>query len=169
MFRRLLSLLAGTSENKDSPPKEGEIPPHFPQVSGEYQMTEAWWVTLPNEFAKRYEEGDFGTDLVLWRKGLTCWTTVYGMKAGETPASTLAWLKKGPSERIVQTFEHTDSTTLRYAYLIRESAEEGQPPRWALYSFVVGKSGHILMAIYFDQESDLKVARKIWLSITEKQ
>jgi hypothetical protein len=145
-----------------------EIPPQFPRVSGECQMTKGWWVTLPDEFAKRYEKDEFGTDLVLWRKGITCWTTAYNMKAGETPASTLKWIKEDTPKKTVQIIEPTDTRLLRYAYVLHETTEKGQPERRALYSYTFGESGHIMMAIYYDQESDLELAKKIWMSITEK-
>jgi hypothetical protein len=54
----------------------GEILPQFPRVRGDYQMTRGWHVTLPDEYAKRFEKGEFGTNLVLWRPSITCWTTV---------------------------------------------------------------------------------------------
>ena len=131
-------------------------------------MTKEWWVTLPAEFAKRYEKGDFGTDLVLWRKGITCWTTAYHMKAGETPLSTLKWIKEDTPKATVQVLEPPDTMPLRYAYILHETTEEGQPERWALYSYTFGGRGHIMMAIYYDREPDLEIAKKIWLSITEK-
>ena len=168
MLRRLFTLLTGAAATVSSTSTGGEIPPQFPRVSGEYQMTKEWAVTLPGEFAKRFEKGEFGTDLVLWRKGITCWTTVYNMKKGDTPASTLAWIKKDTPKKTVRTFEHADTKPPRYAYLLHETTEEGQPERWALYSFAFGERGHVMMSIYFDQESDVELAKKIWMSITEK-
>jgi len=144
----------------------GEPPPQFPRVRGEYQMTENWKVTLPDEFAKRFEKGEFGTDLVLWRSGITCWTTVYAQKKGETPLSTLEWRKKEASKEAIQVFEYRDSKPLRFGYLLHEKPTD-DPERWALYTCTFGESGHVLMAIYFDRKEDLEIAQKIWMSIAE--
>ncbi|WP_265593527.1 hypothetical protein [Verrucomicrobium sp. BvORR034] len=172
MFRRLFSRFL----NRDAPspvnPEAGgddfELPPQFPRVRGVYQLTKEWQVTLPGEFALRFEQGEFGTDLVLWRKGITCWTTVYTMKAGETPASTLEWIRRdAPEAAAVETFLTPDSSPIRYAYLLHET-EEDAPERWALYSFAFGQSGHIMMSIYFDDKDDIELAKEIWASLTEE-
>lgn len=129
-------------------------------------MTREWRVTLPTEFARRFEEGEDGTDLVLWRKGMTCWTTVYGPEPGETPAATLEWRKAGKPPHALEEFELRDSQPLRYGFLLRESSEGGQEC-WALHGCTFGERGHVLMAIYFDVASDLETAKEIWLSITD--
>jgi hypothetical protein len=143
-----------------------EPPPKFPRVRGEYQMTDNWRVTLPNEYAKRFEKGEFGTDLVLWRPGITCWLTVYNQKKGETPESTYDWRKKEASKDSVQVFEFRSSKPLRFDYLLHEKPK-GERERWALYSYTFGDDGHVLMAIYFDEKNDLETAKKIWFSIIE--
>lgn len=144
----------------------GAAPPPFPRVRGEFQMTDNWRVTLPDEYAKRFEKGEFGTDLVLWRPGITCWTSVYRQKKGETVESTYAWRKGEVSQEAVQVFEFPDTKPLRFAYLLHEKPKS-ESERWALYSYTFGESGHVLMAIYFDQQRDLEIAKKIWLSIAE--
>lgn len=144
-----------------------EPPPKFPRVRGVYQMTQEWRVELPDEYAKRFEKGEFGTDLVLWRPGITCWTSIYNQKEGETPAETLAWRKSKAPKDAVREFEFTDKQPLRYAYLLHETPKD-DPPRWALYTFSFGESGHVMMTIYFDREQDLETAKAIWLSISDK-
>ncbi len=144
----------------------GEIPPHFPRVRGDYQMTREWRVTLPDEYAKRFEKGKLGTDLVLWRSGITCWTSIYDQKAGETPETTYEWRKKDSAKDAVQVFEFRDTKPLRYGYLLHEKPEDDRE-RWALYTFTFGTGGHVMMAIYFDRKDDIETAKKIWLSITE--
>jgi hypothetical protein len=143
-----------------------EIPPQFPRVKGDYQMAAHWRVTLPDEFAKRFEKSDSGTDLVLWRPGITCWTSIFSQKPGETPAATLAWRKSNTPKDTVQVFEFSDSKPLRYGYLLHEIPKD-DAERWALYALTFGESGHVLMAIYFDRKEDLETAKKIWLSINE--
>lgn len=144
----------------------GEPAPQFPRVRGDYQMTAKWRVTLPDEYAKRFEKGELGTSLVLWRPGITCWTTIYDQKAGEAPTVTLDWRKaRTPTDR-VQEFEFRDRKPLRYGYLLHETPEDDKE-RWALYTFTFGEGGHVLMAIYFDRQADLESAKQIWFSITE--
>lgn len=143
-----------------------DTPPSFPLVRGEYQMTENWHVTLPEEFAKRFEKGEFGTDLVLWRPSITCWITVYGQKKDETPEATYAWRKARVSKDAVEVFEFRDTKPLRLAYLTRETPKDA-PERWALQTFTFGTSGHVLMAIYFDRREDLEIAKRIWRSTSE--
>lgn len=145
-----------------------EPPPNFPRVRGVYQMTRVWRVVLPDEYARRFEEGEFGTDLVLWRPGITCWTSIYNQKEGETPAETLAWRKSKPPEGAVKVFEMTEKMPLRYGYLLHETPEDGAP-RWGLYTFTFGSSGHVMMSIYFDREKDLETVKSIWLSVEEKE
>lgn len=144
----------------------GEIPTQFPRVRGDYQMTRGWRVTLPDEYAKRFEKGEFGTDLVLWRSGITCWTTVYNQKAGETPATTYDWRKTEAFKDAVQVFEFRDTKPMRFGYLLHEKPKDDRE-RWALYTYTFSDDGHVLMAIYFDRQSDLETAKKIWLSITD--
>ena len=143
-----------------------EPPPQFPRVRGEYQMTRGWRVTLPDEYAKRFEEGEFGTDLVLWRPGITCWTSVYNQKEGETPAAAYDWRKAAAAKDAVEVFELRDSKPLRFGYLLHEKPKD-DPERWALYTFTFGESGHVMMTIYFDRRQDLETAKKIWFSTTE--
>ncbi|MCF7788897.1 MAG: hypothetical protein K9N47_22420 [Prosthecobacter sp.] len=141
--------------------------PKFPRVRGVYQMTQEWRVELPDEYAKRFEKDEFGTDIVLWRPGITCWTSIYNQKEGETPAETLAWCKSKTSKDALREFEFIDKQPLRYAYLLHETQEDA-PPRWGLYTFTFGEGGHVMMSIYFDREEDLETAKSIWLSITDK-
>jgi hypothetical protein len=144
----------------------GEPAPQFPRVRGDYQMTREWRVTLPDEYAKRFEKGELGTDLVLWRSGITCWTTVYNQKDGETPITTLEWRRGNKPKDAVQEFEFRDSKPLRYGYLLHETPKDDKE-RWALYTCTFGESGHVLMAIYFDRQQDIETAKKIWFSITD--
>ena len=144
----------------------GDPPPQFPRVSGDYQMTREWRVTLPDEYAKRFEKGKTGTDLVLWRSDITCWTSIYNQKADETPTETLEWRKDNKPKEAVQEFEFRDSKPLRYGYLLHETPKDDKE-RWALYTCTFGQSGHVLMAIYFDRQQDLETAKNIWFSITD--
>lgn len=148
--------------------RSDHVPPQFSHVRGDYQMTRGWRVTLPDEYAKRLEEGKFGKDLVLWRPGITCWTTVFNQKKSETPMSSYDWRKTEASKGAVQIFEFRDTKPLRFGYLVQEKPKD-DAERWALYTFTFGESGHVFMAIYFDRKEDIEIAKKIWFSITETQ
>jgi len=142
-----------------------EIPPHFPRVSDEYQMTRDWRITLTAEFAKRFEKGKDGTDLVLWKKGMTCWISIYS-KDGMTPESTLEWLKEKHADGALETFEHAKQLPYRLGSLYFEKPDDDYS-RWALYTYTIGKSGHVLMAIYFDDKEQLEEAKRIWFAVEE--
>lgn len=142
-----------------------EIPPHFPRVSDEYQMTRDWRITLTAEFAKRFEKGKGGTDLVLWKKGMTCWISIYS-KDGMTPESTLEWLKEKHADGALETFEHAKQLPYRLGSLYFEKPDDDHS-RWALYTYTIGKSGHVLMAIYFDDKEQLEEAKRIWFAVEE--
>jgi hypothetical protein len=139
------------------------ISSQFPRVRGIYQMTDTWSVTLPSEFAKRFEEGS----LVLWRKDLTCWTAGYNLKEGETPKQRFDRLKSDAPKDAIERWESTDSIPLRFAYLLYEKEDAGE--RWALYTITVGNRSHVMMAIYFDKKEDLEEARAIGMSINERK
>lgn len=150
-----------------APLQSADAPPQHPRVTGEYEMTKGWWVTLPGEFARRFEESKHGTDLVLWREGLTCWVTHYNLKAGDTPATTLEWIKQNASTDAAHKIELATGMPLRYAYVLHEK-KEGTPERWALYTYTISERGSLLMTFYYDAPAELEVAKKIWMSITEK-
>jgi hypothetical protein len=118
--------------------EEGE-PPQF--VSGEHRMTEDWSIALPTgDFQRRIEEGS----LVLWRPGLTAWIDVYGA------TRSLASVREVMSADAFDVRE--DARTLTYR--LRESNDA-----FSLYGFVVGRSGYVQLAVYFDREADLETAR----------
>lgn len=60
-----------------------------------------------------------------------------------------------------------DDNILRYAYRLDE--DEGDERVAAFYCFAFGESGHVLMAIYFDDEKDVKWAEMIWRSLKEEK
>jgi hypothetical protein len=68
-------------------------PAGFPLVEGSYAVTADWSIQLPEQFARRIEDGD----LVLWRPGLTVWMTVWGNDHHESRAERLALVKEAAS------------------------------------------------------------------------
>jgi hypothetical protein len=55
------------------------------------------------------------------------------------------------------------------AWLLTSREAEGWSQALGSLTYTFGAGGHVLMAIYFDRRSDLDVAKKIWLSISETQ
>jgi hypothetical protein len=54
----------------------------------------------------------------------------------------------------------------RIEYRLNEKRPEGIV--YAYYGFVVGQDSHVQIATYFDKESDLSNAKKIFTSINEE-
>jgi hypothetical protein len=135
--------------------------PPFPRVSGVYQMTRQWSVSLPSEFFRRVED----KQLVLWKPGLTCWVSVWNARPDDTPQSMYQWRRADIAKSSISVFEEPDRPQPRFAYLLKE--QSGEREAWAFYGFTFGTSGHILFSIYFDEERDLDVAKDIWRGVVE--
>lgn len=137
--------------------------PDFPVISGDYQMTKNWCVTLPGEFNRRIEEGD----LVIWRPGMTIWTAVWGNDENKSKEECLSWIKEDISEDAFDISELRENDLLRFKYRLIEESEDERVP--AFYCFAVGDSGYVQMAIYFDVEEELENAEFIWKSLKENK
>lgn len=135
--------------------------PDFPVVEGRYQMTSDWAVTLPQQFNRRVEDGS----LVFWRSGITVWIIVWGNDKEESQEERLEWLRGDTSPHAFDDESATDGDTTRYSYRLTERRDEGVVH--ALYAFAIGVEGHVQMAIYCDEESDLETARVIYWSLDE--
>lgn len=133
----------------------------FPVVSGHYQMTREWSIALPGQFNRRIED----EDLVIWRPGFTMWIAVWGNNHKQTKAARLDEVKRVVSPDAFDLEEAEDSGVLRFAYRLQEEAADERVA--AFYGCVIGETGQVDMAIYFDQEADAATARKIMKSILE--
>ena len=145
------------------PSCQSHRPQPFPVVEGEYQMTKNWSIVLPGKFNRRIEEDD----LVLWRPGITLWIAIWGNDHDESRESRLASLRKSFSADAFDVEEVPGEDVLRISYRLNENSKDNRTA--AFYGFVVGFDGHVQIAIYFDQESDLDLAKKIFLSLREKK
>lgn len=135
-------------------------PKNFPVVQGDYQMTREWKITLPGQFRRRFEEGS----LVLWRPGITIWASAWGEKRSTPPRERLKGIKAEASPKRFQELEETGKDgLLRWSYRLKEQAADARVP--ALYGFVLGNSGYVQLAIYFDREEDASAARALWRSV----
>lgn len=135
--------------------------PDFPIVEGRYQMTENWAITLPCQFNRRIEDGS----LVFWRPGITVWLIAWGNDKGETKDERLKWLTEDIAPEAFEQETLQEPDLIRIAYRLTEEQENGSVN--SLNSFAIGSAGHIQMSVYFDAESELPIARQLWLSLSE--
>lgn len=133
----------------------------FPTVEGNYQMTKDWSVFLPQKFKRRFEDDQ----LVLWRPGFTLWIAVWGNDKDQSAEERLARVKRDMSKEGFDLEEKREGALLRFAYRLKEDAPDKRVP--AYYCFAIGRSGHVQMAIYFDDEATLSQARAICWSVAE--
>lgn len=135
--------------------------PTFPVVSGAYTLTADWTINLPGEFNLRFEE----KDLVIWRPGITLWIAVWGNDEGDTPDQRLSQLVDEIDVGAFHLVTEPDRDIRRFRYRLNEAGADGRVAPF--YSFVAGQTGHVQMAIYFNDESDLPLAEQIWRSVRE--
>ena len=124
-------------------------------------MTRDWAVTLPEKYNRRFEDDS----LVIWRPGFTIWTIIWNNNNRKTPQERLEWIRRDASSDAFEAEILTEGGIIHYAYRLTEPREEGVVH--AFYAFAIGAEGHVQMAIYFDDESELEIARRIWRSLDE--
>ena len=141
-------------------------PPGFPIVEGDHALTATWTIHLPEQFARRVEEGS----LVLWRPGVTIWLAVWGNDKNETQAQRLAWLKEEASPARFDVRESVGggrtrvTRVTRFSYRLRDESDDG--PVESLSAFVLSDNGHLQLSVYFDDVADAARAQKIVDSVT---
>lgn len=135
-------------------------PEAFPLVEGDYQMTPDWRITLPRPFRRRVERGS----LVLWRPGLTVWVSAWsGPGEGDSARERLRQVQATASPARFGEIEEASGDLLRWAYRLEEPADDRRVP--ALYGFVLRRSSHVQLGIYFDREEDVGAAHALWRSV----
>lgn len=125
-------------------------------------MTQKWSVSLPEKFNRRIEGGD----LVIWRPGMTLWVTVWGNDKKEGKDVRIKIIRERISPKAFDMHVLKAGPVLRLSYRLKEQKEQGAVPGYYCYS--VGDTGHVLMAIYLDNEKDVVLAQNICGSISEK-
>ncbi|HJZ58590.1 MAG TPA: hypothetical protein VKE74_26855 [Gemmataceae bacterium] len=100
-------------------------PPGYPVMEGDYALTATWAMYLPEQFARRVEDGS----LVLWRPGLTIWLTAWNNDHAESQAKRLAWIKKTASPDRFAEQESKVGNTTRFSYRLREGNEDPEGVR----------------------------------------
>jgi hypothetical protein len=134
----------------------------YPLVSGQYEMTDDWTISLPGKFRRRFEEGS----LVLWRPGITAWISVWGNDNNTAQRERLLDRRSRISSEAFNIVEEEGLNLLRFSYRLDEAAEDNRVP--ALYGFIFGPNGDVQMGIYFDSECDLPDAEALWRGVHER-
>jgi len=135
----------------------------FPLIDGHYKMTEEWSIFLPQPVHRRVEDGS----LVLWRPGLTLWINMWGNDTKETADEQLARIRSDRSPDCFNEIYEEEDGLLRLSYRLQEDTSDERVA--AFYGFVVGVSGHVQMAVYFDEEDTLQLAEGLWRSVMGHQ
>lgn len=165
----LLEAPSGTAFARDGDGELSEVEPpdddddddtDFPVVEGTHQLTPNWSIRLPEPFKRRIEDGE----LVLWRPGLTAWISAWNNQNDESIDNRVAWVREEIPEGAFDVSEERDGDIARVCFRAPDddADHDAQP---GFYSFVIGASGHLQVAIYFDDEADAEVARSLWRGI----
>jgi hypothetical protein len=139
--------------------KDDRVPSDYPLVSGEYEMTDNWTISLPGEFRRRFEDGS----LVLWRPGLTAWITIWKNDHDLLPRERFLERRQRISPDAYDVVEETGEGLCRFSYRLDEGADDARVA--ALYAFVFGSTGDVQMGIYFNTERDLAEADALWRGV----
>ena len=134
--------------------------PKFPVVEGQYRLTEDWLVQLPGKFNQRVEDGS----LVLWRTGFTIWVDVYGSDNQKSINKRLNDIIADSSSKRYSNITEKSEHVSRYSYRLNENSDDDRTD--AFYCFAVSQSGHVMMAIYFDDPNDIIRAEEVWRNIS---
>jgi hypothetical protein len=146
----------GRFESVESPVNPDDcLHPDYPVVAGDYQLTETWTVSLPLNFNRRIED----ESLILWRPGMTIYFTAWNNDHQESVDARLAKLKSGISPDTFEPRESKKRGVAQFSYRLVEDGVNG------LYGFAIADAGHLQVAIYFDDETDIDLARTVFGTI----
>jgi hypothetical protein len=137
-------------------------PPGFPIVDGKLALTSEWSIYLPENFARRIEDGS----LVLWRPGLTFWLIAWGNDHNQSQELRLAAVKKVASPQRYAEHEVSGDGVIRYRYRLRDENVDG--PVECLTGLVFSDNGHIQISAYFDDLSDEATAEQVIDSVERR-
>lgn len=137
-------------------------PPGFPLVEGRYSLDAKWSLHLPEQFARRVEDGS----LVLWRPGLTIWLTAWANDRDKSQDVRLAWVKEAASPQRFAESESEAGGLTRYSYRLRDENEDG--PVESVYGYIFSDDGHLQLAVYFDDQDDEVTALRIVDSVERR-
>jgi hypothetical protein len=132
--------------------------PDFPIVTGNYQLTDQWWLDLPDRFNRRIEDGS----LVLWRPELTFWAIAWGNDLGASQEERLASILESadPGRKDVQV-ERTPSLT-RLTYELYEEDSSRSPSSYTSISgYVLSNDGELQISAYCDTPAARSLAYRV--------
>lgn len=135
--------------------------PDFPIIEGRYPLSDTWSIHLPGPFFQRVER----EDVCLWRPGLTVWLAVWNNDKAQTAAERLERIRSSISGDASDLTEESQEGVLRFAYRLQEVKQDKRVD--AFYAYVIGDSGHVQLAIYFDDEEQLELAQTLWRGVKE--
>ena len=124
--------------------------PDYPIVTGEYQMTDEWKVTLPEKFNRRVEEGS----LVLWRPAITFWITIWGNDGNASTDKRLASILEAASDlRSDELIERAEDIVRLTYELPEEDTSRPKATYRSISGYVISTPGHVQISAYFDTPS----------------
>ncbi len=133
--------------------------PGFPFVEGQYKLTAHWTLTLPAKFSRRFAD----KELCLWRPGFTIWASVFGNDQRTPREERMCSLRDvHASKAFGMATGETDDLSL-LSYRLAEPSEDQRRP--VFHCLAVADDGHLQLAMYFDDEDDLRMAQAIWGSV----
>jgi hypothetical protein len=144
-------------------PEKKWPPPGFPLVQGEYALTAEYSVHLPEQFARRVEDGS----LVLWRPGLTLWLIAWGNDNDETRAERLVWIRDEASPDRFDVRESDRGGVTRFSYRLRDENDDG--PVESLNACIISDDGHLQLSVYCDDPADASKAQQLVDSVTVRR
>jgi hypothetical protein len=131
--------------------------PDFPVVTGDYKLSSTWSLCLPLKFNRRVEDGS----LILWRPGITVYFNIWNNDHNQSIDARLAELRSSISANAYEFQEQPNGSVRQFSYRLVENGVN------VLYGFVIADDGHLQVAVYFDDESDIDLARSMFGSIAE--
>ena len=134
--------------------------PNYAAVSGRQQATTRWSITLPGEFNRREEDAG----LCYWRPGLTLWLKAYGTEDGVSAEDRMRRDRASVPGHATDIMESADGAVGRLSYRLSETRADGMVVN-GLYSFVHGRDGQAMLAVYFEDDSELESARLVSASL----
>ena len=123
-------------------------------MEGDYKLTPDWSVFLPEKFNRRVEDGS----LVLWRPGITIYVNAWNNDRDESIDARRSKIKSEISPKAFELQEEQEGAIAFFSYRLIEDGVN------ALYGFVFSDARHLQVAIYFDDETDIDLARSIFVS-----
>jgi len=136
-----------------------ELNPALPIVDGAVQITEAWSIELDQPYNRTQQDGA----LVFWRPGFTIWLSAWGNENHDSIEQRAEWIVAESAPDDYDIVSGQRGAVFRHAFRRDEETTEGLLQ--GFYGYTVAADGHLQMAIFFDAEEDLALAKSIVESV----